>query len=315
MIYTMASDAVTEERRTTVFVVLGSLTYVAEITATPIAVGLMRLDPWVSLLTADAIMVALIALAFAIPEQQEAYQRLNSDADAAREDVSPSVEPPALLAPAPTNRVAAWLIFENKTATAVFLTLSMASAQRSTNELLLIYASKKFDWTIAQASFLAQVRGTMSLLLSLLILPIAAHLVMKYFLSTPLETDIRLARCSTFIIAVGFIVLGTAPKPVFAVVGAGTVALGSGVNGLCKSIAVSLFGASTTVTVLSAIAMQQTAGAIIAGPLFASLYAIGLGLDRTWLGLPFVVLGALFLICCMGLFLGPIVDRKYAEPE
>jgi hypothetical protein len=298
-----------------VFVVLGSLTYLAEITATPIAIGLMHLDPWVSLLTADAIMVALIALAFAIPKPQKAYQRLNSDADADGEDVSSSVVLPALLSHAPTNWVAARLISENKTAVAVFLTLSTASAQRSTNELLLIYASKKFDWTIAQASFLAQVRGTMSLLLSLLILPIATHLVMKYFLSSPLETDIQLARCSTFIIAVGFIVLGTAPKPAFAIMGAGTVALGSGINGLCKSIAVSLFGASTTVIVLSAVAMQQTVGAIIAGPLFSSLYAIGLGLDRTWLGLPFVVLGALFLICCVGLFLGPIADRKYAEPE
>src|SRR5579862_2395071 len=54
MIYTMASDAVTEERRTTVFVVLGSLTYLAEITVTPIAIGLMHLDPWVPLLIADA---------------------------------------------------------------------------------------------------------------------------------------------------------------------------------------------------------------------------------------------------------------------
>jgi hypothetical protein len=258
-------------------------------------------------------MVTLITLAFAIPEPQITYQRLNSDADG--EDVSPSVELPALLADAPRGWVVARLIFGNKTAVAVFLTLLMASAQRSTSDLLLICVSKKFGWTIAQASFLAQLRGTMSLLLSLLILPIAAHLVMKYFLPSPLETDVWLARCSTFLIAVGFIVLGTAPKPAFAIMGVGTVALGSGISGLCKSIAVSLFGASTTAIVLSAVAMQQTVGAIIAGPLFSSLYAIGLGLGRTWIGLPFVVLGALFLICCVGLFLGPIADRKCAEPE
>jgi MFS family permease len=319
MIFTMASDAVTQERRTTVFVVLGSLSYLAEITVTPIAVGLMLLDPWVPLLTADAIMVALIALialialAFAIPEQQITYQRLNSDADG--EGVSSRVELPAFQAHAPTNWVVARHIFGNKTAVAVFLTLLMASAQRSTNDLLLIYASKKFDWKIAQASVLAQVRGTMSLLLSLLILPTAAYLVMKYFFSSPLETDVRLARYSTFLIAVGFIVLGTAPKPAFAIMGVGTVALGSGINGLCKSIAVSLFDASTTAIVLSAVAMQQTVGAIIAGPLFSYLYAIGLGLGRTWIGLPFVVLGALFLICCVGLSLGPIAQRKCAEQE
>ena len=303
MVYTMASDIVTEERRTTVFVVLGSLSYLAEITVTPVAVGLMHLDPWVPLLTADAIMVALIALAFAISEPQQAYQRLNSDADG--QDVSPCVP-----AHAPSGWGVVRLVFGNKTAVAVFLTLLMTSGQRSINDLLLIYVSKKFDWTIAQASFLAQLRGTMSLLLSLLILPATAHLVMKYFLPSPLETDVRLSRCSTLLIAVGLVVLGTAPEPAFAIMGVGIAALGSGTSGLCKSIAVSLFDASVTAIVLSAVAMQQTVGAIIAGPLFSSLYAIGLGLGRTWIGLPFVVLGALFLMCCVGLFLGPIAERR-----
>ncbi|KAI9764942.1 MAG: hypothetical protein M1840_007967 [Geoglossum simile] len=308
MIFTMASDVVAEEQRTSLFMVLGSLTYLAEISATPTAVALMHWNPWIPLIVADAIMAILVAITFALPEPHKGYRRLEPDADG--DDIPPTVRLPILTAYTQRGWEAAQLIFRNKIATAVFLTLLVTACQRATNDLILIYASNKFDWTIAEASFLAQLRGAMSLLLSLLVLRTAVHLTAGYFSSSPLARDVLLSRCSTFFVAIGYIVLGTAPKPAFAMIGVGTAALGSGINGLCKSIAVSLFDTGTTAIILSAVAMQQTIGAMIAGPLFSSLYGIGLGLGKAWIGMPFVVLGVLFLLCCLGLFSGRVQGAR-----
>jgi len=302
IIFTIASDVATEGQRTNLFMVLGSLTYLAEISATPTSVALMHWNPWIPLLAADVIVATLMAVAFALPEPHRAYRRLESDADG--DGVLPTVQLPSIAAYLQRGWKAAQLIIRNRTAAAIFLTLLMAACQRATNDLILIYASDKFNLTIAEASFLAQLRGAMSLLLSLLILPATAHLVTGYFFLNPQERDLLLSRFSTFLIAIGFIVLGVASKPAFATIGVGIAALGSGINGLCKSIVVSLFDTGTTAIILSAVAMQQTIGAMISGPLFSYLYGIGLGLGKTWIGMPFVVLGVLFLLCCLGLLSG-----------
>jgi MFS family permease len=302
MIYTMASDITTEEHRTNLFIVLVSLPYLAEIAATPVAVALMHWNPWVPLLVADAIVIILMAVSFSFPEPHRAYKRLGSDGD--EDEVAPAAQLPSVTAHLRRGWEAAKLVIKNRTAAALFLTLFMTAGQRSTNDLILIYASDKFNWTIAEASFLAQLRGAMSLLLTLLILPATVSLLARYLLSVPEERDLLLARFSTVMIAAGFIILGIAPKPVFATIGIGTVALGSGINGLCKSLVVSLFDAGSTAIILSAVAMQQTAGAMIIGPLCSYLYGIGLRLGKSWYGLPYVFLGGLFLLCCLGLSSG-----------
>jgi len=300
MIFTMASDVTTEEQRTSLFIVLGSFTYLAELLATPVAVTLMHRNPWYPLLLADVIMVTLIAVTFALPESNRAYRRLEPISD--NDEGSENVPLPIITTYLHRGWEAAQLIFSTGTSAAIFFTLLVTACQRATNDFILIYASKKFDWAIADATSLIQLRGAISLLLLLLILPAAAHIITKYFSFSAQNRDVLLSRGSTLLLATGYIVFGIASQPAFAMLGVGTAALGSGINGLCKSIAVSLFDSGSTAMTLSAVAMQQTIGSMITGPLFSALYSIGLDLGKDWIGLPFVFLGVSFLFCCLGLF-------------
>jgi MFS family permease len=146
MIYTMVSEAVADEQRTIVFVGFGSLSYLAEIVATPAAVALMNIHPWAPLLTADAIMVAvvaLMALASAIPASPYDYHQVESNLDA---------EPLSTSSPSsPTSSSHAWprlrrglesrawtvvrLVFADRTAAAVFVTLIMVSLDDPAGQL------------------------------------------------------------------------------------------------------------------------------------------------------------------------------------
>jgi MFS family permease len=307
IIFSLASDIATEGQRTNLFIILSSLTYLAEIFITPISIALMHWNPWISLIASDVIVVILIGLAFALPVSQKIYKLIDSidseqDSGHDSDESLPIVKPPSFTTYLKRCVKAVQLIIKNRMVAAIFLTLLMAACQRATNDLILIYASDKFNLTIADASFLAQLRGAMSLLLSLIILPTISHMIERSSSLDPQERDLLLSRFSTLLIAIGFMVFGVASKLALATFGVVITALGSGINGLCKSIIVSLFDTNTTATILSAVAMQQTIGAMIAGPLFSYLYGVGLGLGTAWIGIPFVVLGALFLLCCLFLF-------------
>ena len=109
--------------------------------------------------------------------------------------------------------------------------------------------------------------------------------------------DKTLAQCSCAALATGMLCLGLAPVVGLAIAGIVVLALGSGQDFLTRSMTTEMVSTGDISVVYSAITMLRAIGGSISGPLSAWLYTIGLKQKgAVWLGLPYLVTGALFVL-------------------
>lgn len=92
----------------------------------------------------------------------------------------------------------------------------------------------------------------------------------------------------------GFTLIGLAPSPAILITGLVMVACSGGFAVSTRSLATSLVLPDHVGTLYSALAISQSIGVFIAGPLFAYLFRIGMHLGNGWMGLPFLQAGVCF---------------------
>lgn len=78
--------------------------------------------------------------------------------------------------------------------------------------------------------------------------------------------------------------------------GLGLLSLGSGYTLLVRSLLASMVEKNQIGTIYTMISAIETIGILIAGPLLAISFRIGMEKDGGWLGLPYIVAGFLFAL-------------------
>lgn len=168
-----------------------------------------------------------------------------------------------------------------------------SSISKQALQFLVQYASKRFDWTIAQASTLVTVKGVINLLLLLLIIPHWSSVLSRYL--SPRRKDLHLVQGSVAFLIVGSTMMSFASYPVTFVAGVSLFALGWGFFSALRSLATELVPSSQIGLLNMAIALSQNVGGMIAGPSLAAAFKAGLELGGVWVGLPYMIAVALFL--------------------
>lgn len=82
-------------------------------------------------------------------------------------------------------------------------------------------------------------------------------------------------------------------------IGLGLISLGSGYTLLIRSLLASTVEKYHIGTMYTMISTVETIGILIAGPLLAMSFRIGMEGDGTWLGLPYIVAGFLFALATL----------------
>lgn len=211
----------------------------------------------------------------------------------------------------------------------VILFVSVMSRQ-STN-ILLQYASKKFNWSIArvstsqvinnipliamQASLLISLRGIFSLVNYLAIMPALSFLAGRYFNLHGKYRDWRLSQGSGLLSIIGFAAMGFAPVPVLLICGLVILSLGSSFLITTRSLVTALVPPDYVGTLYSAIAVSQALGTFIAGPLFAYLFRLGMHLGDAWMGLPFLQAALFFAVATVAVWRVRIQPSSQSEDE
>ena len=109
--------------------------------------------------------------------------------------------------------------------------------------------------------------------------------------------DKTFAQGSLIALAMGTFCLGFAPVVAIAIIGIIVLALGTGQDSLTRSMATDMVAVSDLSTMYSAITMLRAIGGSISVPIYAWLYTAGLKhKGEGWLGLPYLVAGALFVV-------------------
>lgn len=202
--------------------------------------------------------------------------------------------------------------------------------------MLAMYISKRFGWTFSdvsrptghseqkklitiQASFLSSLEMGVEFVALAFILPaLTSNLPTTFQRATTFAKDKLLAQASLVLVAIGTLCLGLAPVVGVAIAGIVVLALGSGQDSLTRSMATEMVRADDISATYSAITMLRAIGGSISGPVYAWLYTVGLRQQReVWLGLPYLVAGALFVVATLMLVAmwNPNQDDGAADDE
>ncbi|KAJ4987223.1 major facilitator superfamily transporter [Stagonosporopsis vannaccii] len=184
--------------------------------------------------------------------------------------------------------------------------------------MLAIYVSKRFGWSFANASFLSSLEmGVEFLALAFLLPALTSNLPTIFRRANTFAKDKFVAQWSLVVLAIGTICLGVAPVVGIAIAGIIILALGSGQDSLTRSMATEMVRTDEISTMYSAITMLRAIGGSVSGPVYAWLYTTGLKQrGDVWLGLPYLVAGALFVTAvAMLVFIRNTNEGETAEAD
>ncbi|GLI80602.1 hypothetical protein PoHVEF18_008957 [Penicillium ochrochloron] len=182
----------------------------------------------------------------------------------------------------------------------IVLTFLLASISRQAMQLIIPYASKRFSWSIARASFLITLKGIINLVTLLLILPRLSTWLSRQMSWSPAVKDLRIVQGSAWILTSGTALMAFAAIPELFISGLCLFALGWGFYSALRSLATALVDPSQVGVLNSGIGLAQSLGSLVAGPILAAAFGRGLREGGIAMGLPYMVASALlFMSSCL----------------
>ncbi|EGX95999.1 Major facilitator superfamily transporter [Cordyceps militaris CM01] len=158
------------------------------------------------------------------------------------------------------------------------------------------YATKRFGWTWAEAGLLSSVVSAANLSMLVLVLPALSWLMLRANLSA-LRKDLWLARGSGGLQVLGSFLTALAPTGGTFVAAIALYECNRGYMPSMVSVIVSVAERSAGITqqstVYACVSTMSATGAMLAGPVMASAFRVGLQWGQSWYGLPFLAAGLL----------------------
>ncbi|GJP90785.1 hypothetical protein AlacWU_03684 [Aspergillus niger] len=271
-----------------------------EILATPLSAFLMSWSPWVPSLLGVAIQsLGLLGTTF-LPEThpQKTFHAEEGEGEGNQDDAIAHSAPTRLLT---TTLRSLWDQARSFTVNARCLNLIcivcsflLASIGRQALQLIIQYASRRFSWSIAGASYLITVKGLINLLTLLVLLPKLSDWLRRHLSFSPVLTDLRVVQWSAWILTLGMALMAIASQPPLFVFGVCLLAFGWGFYSALRSLATALVLPSQVGVLNTAIGLSQSIGSMVSGPILAAAFQRGVNQDGFWMGLPYLLAAVLF---------------------
>ncbi|KAM3507962.1 hypothetical protein MY10362_001465 [Beauveria mimosiformis] len=167
------------------------------------------------------------------------------------------------------------------------------------------YATKRFGWTWAEAGLLSSVVSVANLATLVAVLPALSWLMLRRRRRdgggggmSALQKDLWLARGSGCVQVLGSFLTALAPTGPAFVAAIALYECNRGYMPSVVSVIVSVAeraGIAQQTTVYACVSTMSATGAMLAGPVMASAFRVGLQWGQSWYGLPFLAAGLLQL--------------------
>ncbi|KAM7198008.1 Major facilitator superfamily domain containing protein [Rhypophila sp. PSN 637] len=314
MVFSMLADVSGEGERSTAFSYLTAGMHAGAIIAPPATYWLMKVGgDWTSVYVGFSILVLAIIFALCLPEtlrskpseEEEALPPPFSNNGANKLGL---VKPKDLL-PKMRTGLGQFRDFLKLFHTNLILLMSsilLTTFGRDAQTVLTQYVTVKFNWSWSEAGLIQSIQSITTLTLLTALLPLASYLLLKHRhilpiirIRGPQSRDLTLARISILLQTLGAFLTGFSPSAGVLIPSVILSSLGTGFNilvrGLMTTMAEGDAGKDSHIALLnSSIAWVETAGAMIATPLLAGSFRLGLSWAGIWTGLPFFLAGCLF---------------------
>ncbi|GAD93456.1 hypothetical protein PVAR5_2066 [Paecilomyces variotii No. 5] len=307
----MVMDVFEEHNRAVALLRLHSVFIVAKILAAPTTAAMMALgSPWTPFLLSLGMIFIAQLLSFLLPETLGYAEMQDPDGNKIRKGIA-ATNGNLMQKLAQSTR----FIVENRNTAPIIIVNLMASITKSSNYFLLQYSSAKYEWSYSLSSLVLTIREVSSLATYLILMPAASAAVRRASCDSVTAQDKRLCQASGLLNVFGFFSVAAAGTPVLYMLALVFLSLGSGFDTAMSSFSTSLVLPHQIASLHSVAATAKSIGGLIAGPLFAQLMQVGLGLDRTWLGVPYIAAGVFFVAALLALSCIRIQSRNLDEAE
>ncbi|EUC43341.1 hypothetical protein COCMIDRAFT_101075 [Bipolaris oryzae ATCC 44560] len=316
---TMISDIAPPEKRTTIFLYLTACILVAEMVAPMMASRLMEYGDWLPLSLALAFQFVGLIVSLFIPETLH-LRNLEEPKNVETQSIElqPMSSHFSVRSQLRNFRSTVQFLSGDWTLATVVFTFLANRLGRQSVALLVRYASKRYSWEIKKAAYLLSFRAAANLVAISVVLPLINFVLLKKLHFPAPRADIWIACGSIVLTTFSFFAMGVSAYPALLVFGLLVYNMGSGYNAAMRSISIHIVGGQSSPDIgklMSTIAMAESFGSMIGGPLLNELFQLGIGFGEAWLGLPFLGSAVIFLFMTFVTFSINVVDKKSAYVE
>ena len=159
------------------------------------------------------------------------------------------------------------------------------------------------------------VRPSVTLFVLLVIIPVFSKILIGGFGVTSSRKDLFLARISAALLTAGTLILSISEVSWLAVLSFVILAFGNAFPIVGKSLLTSLGPQEMAATLLSAMNVCASLGAVTAGPLIAVSFDLGLKYGGIWASMPLFVITLLFALTLASVCIMEIPDKRKGDGE
>lgn len=268
----------------------------------PVIAGLlMRVDAWLAVYAGIASLAIMVIIVASIPETlRHEKPTANTRTLTEAQDADPSERRGSVLASSHQSMQQVLKIWSDWRLVFVALMYPFKMVQSALSDLVQRYVSDRYGWTLADATLLYSIQAVSTTLMLFAILPVISDQIDHRYSLSVLQRNVVLTRISLVILAVAYVVIGLAPSIPIMVIGLFIETLATGLPSAMRALAAALVESEDKGRVYSVLAIAETLSTILAYPITAALFNIGLDNGGgAWLGMPYDVI-ALAAILAFG---------------
>ncbi|KFG80065.1 MFS transporter [Metarhizium anisopliae] len=294
-------DVCAEEKRSVVFYIFGAAIHITDIVALPLGSWFLSQDLWLPFKFCSPLMLMSFVIVLLLPETMtlSQYSPLVNMSRQDRER-TPERKPVGQRNLADALRRLYGMARRNDGTLGWFALIFVHSFAIQSSPLLLQFASKRLEWTLARAGYLLSIRAVCAVVVLVVLVP-AANLIVGRKTRHPRQDgiDILVCRLTLFLLAAGNVIIGFSTSAISIILGTIIVSFGipfpQAMQGILGDIAQR--EGSSTASLYAGQALTELAGASLGTLSMATIFDLGshLGGERELgLGMPFWASAVLF---------------------
>ncbi|KAJ3487537.1 hypothetical protein NLG97_g6395 [Lecanicillium saksenae] len=304
MIYTIIADATTQAQRSTAFLYIATLLTGCSLVASPLTYLAIHLGgTWFAVYLGFTLVALSIPLSALLPETRcaaavrraQVYQAAERESTANKDSSSWALRPILHSARQKLALIKHTVFASNPTVGILILSTLFFTLGKSVFMMLLQYVTKRFGWTWAEAGLLISVKNAASMGLTAVVLPGLSQVLLKIGMS-PVIKDWWIVRMSAVINITGTLAMGLAPTIKLFIGAMIFNECGGGLQAALRSVVTELVDQANIALVMTVLSISLTVSEMVAGPLMAETFKLGIRLGGVWVGSCYIVSAAIMSV-------------------
>ncbi|KAK3329762.1 major facilitator superfamily domain-containing protein [Apodospora peruviana] len=309
ILFVLVADVCPPEQRTTAFSQIQSATLLSKLLFVPLGGYLSSVNPWLPMFIASIIMIVgfCVAVLF-VPETLPFPAAPGNGNDEAPLPSSTSgnhdddKQPLRIHLRKQLDHLATfgqWMLSNTRVGLVILCFFLFHLGEQASGTILLQYAAKRLGWTLGEASYLISLSAGVYLFVLAVMIPAMSTFLLHRLRLHETAKDKHIAQVSGVFLVVGSWTLFFAASWAVLVLGQFLTSLGYAITIPARSIVTSMVEQKHLGALYTAVSVLTYAGVLTGGPLFAATFQWGLRLENFWLGMPFFVAGACFVLALL----------------